>query len=224
MGKNKFWEKFENFSKKYLFNKKVFLPVILGIFLFIIILGIIAYTNEKRTDKIQEVYINAFNKLKPVSDKMDNLNKERIGLAIKELEKTIDLPGNSSEKYIAYLNLADLYLKMNQKETALKYLSKAEEAPSDFLIKPMSMIMTGRIYMEDGKIDEAIEKFNYIIKKYEGYFKDTALYYRGICYEMKNDINMAISSYKMITENSIYNFEAKKNIEVIERLKNLEVK
>jgi len=184
MEKNKFWEKFENFSKKYLFNKKVFLPVILGIFLFIIILGIIAYTNEKRTDKIQEAYINAFNKLKPVSDKMDNLNKERIGLAIKELEKTIDLPGNSSEKYIAYLNLADLYLKMNQKETALKYLSKAEEAPSDFLIKPMSMIMTGRIYMEDGKIDEAIEKFNYIIKKYEGYFKDTALYYRGICYEI----------------------------------------
>jgi len=41
---------------------------------------------------------------------------------------------------------------------------------------------------------------------------------------MKYDINMAISSYKMITENSIYNFEAKKNIEVIERLKNLEVK
>ena len=223
MKKAKFWFFFENFLKKYVFNRKIFIPIIVGVFIVIIIIGIISYNKERSATNIQGKYINAFYKLKTVSDKVDDLNKERIGIAIRDLEKTVEMPGDAPEKYLAYINLGELYLKLKQKEIAVKYLEKAKDAPKDLIAKPLSFIMLGRIYLEDSKLDNAIDLFNYVIKNYDGYFKDTALYYKGIAYEIKNNIDMAISSYKMIDENSVYSFEAKKNIEVIERLKRLEV-
>jgi tetratricopeptide (TPR) repeat protein len=111
---------------------------------------------------------------------------------------------------------------LDKLELAQKYYLKLKEADEDFFVRGKALLNLAKIYQTQKKYDEAIEIFELLISDYDNYYQDMAYFFMGMVYEAKNETDKAISSYKMVRKDTSYQFEAEKNIEVLNRLQNLE--
>jgi tetratricopeptide (TPR) repeat protein len=153
---------------------------------------------------------------------MDKLNMERAGIAISQLEKVTETGYAFPENFLAYYELGNIYAALDKLELAQKYYLKLKEADEDFFVRGKALLNLAKIYQTQKKYDEAIEIFELLISDYDNYYQDMAYFFMGMVYEAKNETDKAISSYKMVRKDTSYQFEAEKNIEVLNRLQNLE--
>lgn len=218
---SKFWHIFENFAKKVLLNKKVIWSIAVVIIAVLALTISLAVSKEKRRKKVQELYLDAYVKYQQVSETTkgsDKINAERIGIAVEALQKVVATKERFSENYLAYLELGNLYILNKDYKNALKYYKEVEKAGSEFFATGLALLNIAKIYQTQAKYDEAIAYYKKMLSTYSNYLQDVANYHLGLCYEKLGKKDLAISAYKKVRQVSSYAFDAKNNLEIINRL------
>lgn len=227
----KFWKKFEDFAKKVLFNRKVLWSALLVIIIGVGTTVFLVMQNDKKHRQVRKLYITALEKYGKIQAKMDNINLERAGIAISALEKVNKTGGSFPENYLAYYNLGSIYAALGKEDLAIKYFSKLKDADSDLFICGKAMVNLAKIYQSQAKKQKkaqlyakAVKIYQNLIDNYKNFYKDVAYFNLAMVYEAQDKIDMAITAYKSVRKTSRLYAEAKKNIEVLNRLQRIKKK
>ena len=113
------------------------------------------------------------------------LEKEETEKAFVELKTVLHLHPNDPW---AHRCLGEIYLKLNQFDSAISSLEKAAE------LNPAYFNSLGAAYTKKGMLDEALSSFQKAIAT--GWDSESTYTYLGIIYEKKGDPNKAIKMYE----------------------------
>ncbi len=220
---NVFWEKVEQFLKKYILNKKVFLSSVLVIVVLLTLTVVYVMDRDKKKREIKTLYAQAFYDYKSLfKDDKKKITIDSAKKAIANLNIVIKKGYTSfNEYYAANYNLGNIYKELNELDSAKKYYLILKEASHDFPFKPLALINLGKIAQSKNNCKEANKIYSEIHNSYNNSYKDYAYYLKGICYEKLKNEELALSSYKMVRKDSEYKEKAKDAIEIINKLKGL---
>ncbi len=135
--------------------------------------------------------------------------EEKLSLAIKNLEKAIELkPDYAPAHYL----LAVVYDQQGKREEAITKLEELEKiAPQDI----GASFQLGMLYWRKGEIEKAQEKFEKVIGLNPDY--SNALYMLGLVYDKKGEKEKAKKQFEKVAQLNPKNEEVKKILENLEK-------